>query len=151
MEYRDCLQNACVKLELEGDNKDAIIAELVGMLVAAGKIKDREAVYEAVMARERQMSTGMQFGVAIPHGKIDSEEELVAAIALKKDGVDFAALDGKPSRIFIMTISSVLRAGPHIEFLAEVSKVLTRPSVRKRLLKAETREDILEIMTSGED
>lgn len=147
MEYKKCLHEGCVKVDLESDDKAGIINEMVDLLVSEGKITDRDGVLKAVFDREAQMSTGMQYGVAIPHGKSMNVDEVVTAVALKKEGVDFESLDGKASRIFIMTISSPLRAGPHIEFLAEISKVLTRPSVRKRLLKARTRDEILEILT----
>lgn len=147
MDYAQCLRNGCVKLEIAAGTKEEIIGELVDALVREGKIEDREAVLAAVLNRERQMSTGMQYGVAIPHGKTDAVEDVLTVVAIKRDGVDFASLDGKPARIFIMTVSSTLRAGPHIEFLAQVSKALMRPSVRKRLLEAETKEEILDILT----
>jgi PTS system nitrogen regulatory IIA component len=141
------LRDGSVKLELEGETKEAVLRELVDLLFAEGKIRDRDSVLRAVLERERQMSTGMQYGVAIPHGKTDAVDGIVTAVALKRDGVDFRSLDGKPSKIFIMTISSTLRAGPHIEFLAEISRVLMRPSVRKRLLKAQSQEEILGILS----
>jgi len=150
MDYTQCLKDGCVKLDIAGETKAEITNELVELLFQEGKIKDKEPVLAAVLSREKQMSTGMQYGVAIPHGKTDAVEGVVTAVALKKSGVDFASLDGKPTHIFIMTISSTLRAGPHIEFLAAISKVLMRPSLRKRLLKAETREEILAILTTTE-
>ena len=148
--FKDAFSTGCILLHLESDTKEAIIVEMIDALVQKGGITDRAAALSAVLDRERKMSTGMQYGVAIPHGKTDTVGNLVTAFALKKEGVDFAALDGGPSRIFIMTISSPLRAGPHIQYLSEISKVLSSESVRNRLLEAVTREEIIEIVTGSQ-
>ena len=80
-------------LDLKGATKEAILAEMVDLLVASGHIRDRDAVLKAVLEREKRMSTGMQNGIAIPHGKTDSVDCLVAALGIKRAGVDFGALD----------------------------------------------------------
>ena len=90
----------------------------MGALSVYGQIEDKDTVLKAVLEREAQMSTGMQLGVAIPHCKTTAVDGIVTALAIKKEGVDFSSLDGELSKIFVMTVSSTLRAGPHIEFLA---------------------------------
>ncbi len=133
-------------LDLKGATKEEILAELVDLLMASGHIRDREAVLKAITDREKRMSTGMQNGIAIPHGKTDSVDCLVAALGIKKAGVDFGALDGQPSNIFVMTVSPDSRTGPHIQFLAEISRPLNDAAVRARLLAATTREEVLHLL-----
>ena len=147
MNLKKVLSPETVWVDLKADTKDGIIEEMVDRLVAAGKIKDREAVLKAIFERESKMSTGMQNGVAIPHGKTDAVKSLVAAVGLNKDGINFDSLDGSPSTIFIMTISPTVRTGPHIQFLAEVSRLISQPAERERLLAAKTHGDIYEILT----
>ena len=142
------LRGGCIAVRLKGATKPAVIEEMVDMMVAAGKLTDRQSAIDAIFERERKMSTGMQCGVAIPHAKLDTVDDLIAAFGLKPEGIDFDALDGQPSRIFVMTFSSVLRPGPHIQFLAAVSKQLSSAAVRDRLLQASSREEIVEIMTA---
>ena len=120
---------------------------MIDLLAQEGKIGDRDETLAAVMERERKMSTGMQFGVAIPHGKTGGVSEMATAVGLKKDGVEFGSLDGEPSRIFIMTISPKNRTGPHIQYLSEISKLLTQESVRNKLLEADTPEAVIELLT----
>jgi len=91
------------------------------------------------------MSTGMNNGVAIPHGKTDSVDQLVVAVGLKSSGIDFDSVDRKPSDIFIMTISPASRSGPHIQFLAEVSKVLRDEDSRRRLRVARSAGDVIRV------
>jgi len=135
-----------VALQLAGTSKDAIIEELVDVLAAAGRIKDRKAALKAVLERERKMSTGLQNGIAIPHGKTDTVESLVAAIGLKKEGIPFDSLDGQPCQIFLITLSPASRTGPHIQFLADISRTLHDAAVRQQVLNATTEDEVVEIL-----
>ena len=135
-----------IRLDLKGATKEAILAEMVDLLVASGHIRDRDAVLKAVLEREKRMSTGMQNGIAIPHGKTDSVDCLVAALGIKRAGVDFGALDGQPSNIFVMTVSPDSRTGPHIQFLAEISRPLNDASVRAKLLAATSPDEVLHLL-----
>ncbi|MGD9613040.1 MAG: PTS sugar transporter subunit IIA [Kiritimatiellia bacterium] len=135
-----------ISLDLQGDSKEAILAEMVDLLVASGHIRDRDAVLKAVLEREKRMSTGMQNGIAIPHGKTDSVDCLVAALGIKRGGVDFGALDGQPSNIFVMTVSPDSRTGPHIQFLAEISRPLNDATVRAKLLAATSPDEVLHLL-----
>ena len=148
MNLKKLLSEDTIIFNLKGTTKEEIIREMVDLLVVRGRIKDRDAALRAVLEREQKMSTGMQHGIAIPHGKTDSVEKLVTAMALKKEGVDFGSMDGKPSTIFIMTISSVSRTGPHIQFLSEISQVLNDPEKRERILQAQSASEVLDVLTS---
>lgn len=148
MNLKKLLSEDTIIFNLKGTTKEEIIHEMVDLLVVRGRIRDREAALRAVLEREQKMSTGMQHGIAIPHGKTDSVEKLVTAMALKKEGVDFGSMDGKPSTIFIMTISSVSRTGPHIQFLSEISQVLNDPEKRERILQAQNASEVLEVLTN---
>jgi PTS system nitrogen regulatory IIA component len=147
MNLKKVLSPDTVWVDLKADSKTGIIEEMVDRLIAAGKISDRESVLQAVLEREDKMSTGMQNGVAIPHGKTDSIKQLVAAVGLNKSGVDFNSMDGEPAKIFIMTLSPTKRSGPHIQFLAEVSRLISQPAEREKLLEANTHAEIYETLT----
>ncbi len=147
MNLKKILTPDCVWVDLKADSKQGIIEEMVDRLTAAGKIQDREAVLNAVMEREGKMSTGMQNGVAIPHGKTDAVEELVAAVGVHKAGVDFESMDEQPAHIFIMTLSPTKRTGPHIQFLAEISRVISQPAEREKMMAANTHAEIYELLT----
>ncbi|MDR2795865.1 MAG: PTS sugar transporter subunit IIA [Spirochaetaceae bacterium] len=134
-------------LHLKGGNKQEIINELLDLLVAAGKVKDKEAALAAVMEREGKMSTGMKHGIAIPHGKTNAVGDLVACIGISDNPINFEALDGEPCRIFIMTISPLEKTGPHLQFLAEISLLFKSHEKRAEMLKAAAPEEILRILS----
>ena len=135
-----------ITCDLKGDDKAQIIDSLIKLLSDAGKISEPESIRNCVMERESKMSTGMEAGIAIPHGKTDAVKDLIGCVGIKKSGIDFNSLDGKPSNIFIMTISPLSRTGPHVQFLAEISKVLREEKQRGRLLEASSPEEVLSII-----
>ena len=149
MNLKKVLSCDTISLELKSGTKEGVIEEMTDLLMAAGRIKnieDRAIVLKAVLDREKKMSTGMQNGIAIPHGKTDAVESLVAALAVKKEGLEFGSLDGQPSRIFVMTISPDNRTGPHIQFLAEISRQLNDAKIRDAILNAKSREEIIDLL-----
>lgn len=148
MNLKKILAKDSILPELKADTKKGAIEEMVGFLVAAGKFTGKTAAIQAVLAREEKMSTGMQNGIAIPHGKTDAVDQLIAAVGIHHTGIDFASMDDKPSHIFILTLSPENRAGPHIQFLAEISKVLSRPDLRGKLLTATSADEILNLLTA---
>ncbi|MFA7256138.1 MAG: PTS sugar transporter subunit IIA [Kiritimatiellales bacterium] len=146
MNLKKILTKDSILPELKADTKRGVIEEMIAFMVASGKFTGKTAAVQAVLTREEKMSTGMQNGIAIPHGKTDAVDQLVAAVGIHRTGVDFASMDGKPSQIFILTLSPENRAGPHIQFLAEISKVMSRPDLREKLLSVATAEEILNLL-----
>jgi PTS system nitrogen regulatory IIA component len=147
MNLKTVLTKETICLHLKGATKEEIINELLDILVAANKIQNREAAYNAVMERENKMSTGMRHGIAIPHGKSPTIGDLVACIGISDTPVEFGALDKQPCRIFILTLSSVEKTGPHLQFLAEISSLFKSDEKRSEILKAQNVEAILRILS----
>lgn len=133
-------------LGLKSNTKNELIAEMVDKLMAVGKVSDRETLLQALYAREKKMSTGMQNGIAIPHAKTAAVDSLVAAVGIHREGMDFNCMDGQPAHIFIMAISPINRTGPHIQFLAEISRILSNSDIRDKMLKAASAEELLNLM-----
>lgn len=147
MDLREALSSSVISCDLPGRNKEEVLDALMDLAMGTGKVHDRGAAMRAILAREEGMSTGIQNGVALPHGKTDAVDELVACVGITREGIDFDALDGEQCRIFIMTLSSIHRAGPHVRFYAEVSKLLSDRVKRERILNATTPDEVLEILT----
>ena len=146
MNLKTVLVKETISLHLKGTTKEAIINELLDILVSAGKIQDRAAALAAIMDREQKMSTGMKHGIAIPHGKSATIRDLVACIGISENPVDFDSLDHEPCRIFIMTLSPLEKTGPHLQFLAEISLLFKSAEKRVEILKASSEEEVLRIL-----
>jgi PTS system nitrogen regulatory IIA component len=147
MNLKTVLTQDTISLHLKGTTKEEIINELLDILVREHKVQDRKAALDAIMDREQKMSTGMKHGIAIPHGKSNTLENLVACIGISDNPVDFDALDHEPCRIFIMTLSPVEKTGPHLQFLAEVSLLFKSSEKRNELLNAKSAEEVLKILS----
>jgi PTS system nitrogen regulatory IIA component len=143
MNAASILSKQAVILDLKAGTKEAAIDELIDLLVSNGQIRDRAAAAKVVAEREKKMSTGLQDGIAIPHGKTDTVENIAAAIGIKKTGIPFDSLDGHPAQIIVLTLSPLNKPGPHIQFLAEISKSLASAEVRSMLLGATREEDVI--------
>jgi len=131
------------------ETKDEAIHEMLDVLETAGVLPDRAAAEKVVFERERVMSTGMECGIAIPHGKTDTVDQLIVAVGIKREGLDFDCADGQPARMFIMTLSPVSRSGPHIRFLAEISRLLHTADVRERVLNAADSREVVAVLTGA--
>jgi fructose-specific phosphotransferase system IIA component len=140
----------CISLGLKGETKEAVITELIDLLEMRGKLIDRDAALSDVLQREKTMSTGMQHGIALPHGKTDGVEEIAVAVGTKREGIDFDSLDGEKSRLFILIVSPRKTAGPHIQFLAAISGVLKDEDVREEIIAADNREFAATLLRHGQ-
>ncbi|MCK4236009.1 MAG: PTS sugar transporter subunit IIA [Candidatus Krumholzibacteria bacterium] len=140
-----------VKIGLEGENKGEVIEELVELLVKTGDATDADTIYEAVINRERDGSTGLEKGVAIPHAKCNSVNRLSIVIGISREGIDFESLDGKPSRLFFLMVAPMAESGPHVQAIAKIVKMIKIDRFRKILLKAKSAEDVVAVICRVEN
>lgn len=138
--------------DIKSTDKASILAELADTAVSCGIVsaENRNAILDALVEREKKMSTGMQYGIAIPHAKTDLVDRLVTMIAISREGVPFETLDGEPANIFITTLSPPSDANSHIRFLAVVTRQLANRRVRENVLAAQSREDLIAALTPAE-
>ncbi len=136
-----------VAVGLPGRTKNDVIETLLDLLCTTGKIKDRERALADILANEARMSTGLEQGIAIPHAKTGAVDELVACVAVTANKIDFESIDHKPARIFIMTLSPPGDTGPHVQFLAEVSRLLKNKKARQKVLEARDASELYSLLT----
>lgn len=139
------LKKEMIQIELKSNDKDSIIAELIDIAVASGNIKDRNLVIEAVLERERSMTTGIGNEIAIPHAKCNASENIVLVVGIKKEGVDFDSLDDKPVKLFFLIISPKVMIGPHIQLLAEIGRKVSNPENKNQLINSTSSEEFINI------
>ena len=123
------------------------IVELVDLLVGLKKVKsdDRDIVLAALRQREETMSTGIGFGIAIPHASSDRVEKVVAAFGRSHSGIEFDSLDNAPVNFIVLFVVPKDQFQTHLRTLAAIAKFLNDRSVRERLGTAKTAQELLEI------
>ncbi len=145
------LKPTAVEVNLKGKNKSEIMEELVDVLIRSGRLNPskREQALKDLWERENTMSTGLQDGVALPHAKTGAVNYMISAVGVKKASVDFNSIDGKPSNIFVMTLSSKAHHEPYLQFIAEINRVLVDPENRTKVLACSTSKDLYKLLTSA--
>jgi fructose-specific phosphotransferase system IIA component len=135
-----------VIVPLKNTVKKEVIRELVDIMERNGKISNFREVYDEVLEREKSMSTGLGDGVAFPHARTDSVENITAAIGVSRDGIEFEAIDKKPVYIVVLILSPKKDSTPHLQFLSEMSKVLSKANVRQKIIEAQSPEELYGIL-----
>jgi mannitol/fructose-specific phosphotransferase system IIA component (Ntr-type) len=136
--------------EMKSTERWTAIVELVDLLVERKQIKtaDRDTVLGALRQREETMSTGIGFGIAIPHASSDRVEKVVAAFGRSSGGIEFDALDNAPVKFIVLFVVPKDQFQTHLRTLAAIAKFLNDRSVRERLATAASAEEILAIFES---
>jgi fructose-specific phosphotransferase system IIA component len=144
------LEPACIKVPLAGRDKESVITELVDILDANGLLVDKNDVLQAVLSRENTRSTGIGSGIAIPHGKCKGVEDLVMAIGISRQGVDFQSIDNKPVHIIVLLASPTDRTGPHIQALARISRLMLDEEFKNKLQNASSAQELYDLINDKE-
>jgi PTS system nitrogen regulatory IIA component len=152
MQIMDFLNERAVSCDLKATTKESVIHELVGLLVQAGTVKEKDVprLTQILMAREALGSTGIGQGVAIPHGKSNCVTRLVAAFGVSRQGMNFDSLDGEPVHLFFLLVAPEDSAGPHLKALARISRLLKDKHFRDSLRNAKDEKTLIKIV-SDED
>ena len=119
-----------------------------GPIPKAARQRCNPAVQEltAVQDREDKQSTGLQDGIAVPHGKTAAVSSLKLAIGLAPNGIDFNSLDGAPAKLLFLLVAPPDQAGPHVQALAEIAKLAQSKAFCKALVNAESAQEAVELL-----
>ena len=148
MSLIDLVVPEIVRIPMKSRDKPDVLRELVGVLKDAGRIRDFDAVLNAVQEREYKQSTGLEEGIAVPHGKTPAVSSLQLAIGIAPEGIDFNSLDGKPTKLFFLLVGSPDQSGPHVQALADVARLARSKALCRALAGAENAREVVELMKS---
>jgi mannitol/fructose-specific phosphotransferase system IIA component (Ntr-type) len=138
MELGDILSPQQIKTELQAADRWEAIDELINVLVQCNRIRPehREAILAAVKKRESSMSTGIGFGIGIPHASTDLIQDVVGAFGRSTRGIAFDALDNQPVNLVMLFLVPQGQFQKHLHTLAKIAKLLTRKELRQALESA---------------
>ncbi|MFU7709086.1 fructose-specific PTS transporter subunit EIIC [Aeromonas veronii] len=140
-----------INLDLKATRKEEVFTEMARLLVAQGKVSDEQQFVKDLWAREELDNTGFEEGVALPHAKSAAVSTPAVAIGISRNGIDYGAEDGKPSKLFFMIASPAGGANHHIEVLAELSAKLIEEGFIDALLAAKTPADALALLLAKKE
>ncbi len=150
MRLTELLKPANIKSPLAAVTKVDAIREMIDLLAANNELIHPRKVLDAVLEREATRTTGIGYGLAIPHGKSAGVDHLIMALGRCEKPIDFQAIDGKPVSLIWLLVSPPDRTGQHITTLAKISKLMMLDRFRSDLNKAEDAAAMFDIITQQE-
>ncbi len=132
-----------VNMSIQAHSKNKVIEELASLLAKGGYLSDIKLLLKDIFEREETFSTGMQYGIAIPHARSQACKLPKIVIGLKKEGVDFDSFDKKPSHIFVLI--AVPKEYPHLGILTQVNTFLQHEEFREQLLQCKKEIEVIEL------
>ncbi len=145
MTLSELISEEVVKVPLVSGTKTEAIIELIQVLKDANKISEFEAIYDAISARENLGSTGLKYGIAVPHAKTTAVQNLTVTIGISPDGVEFGAIDGKPSQLIFLILAPPDQPKPYLELLAEIASMTRSKSFCEMLIIATSANEVMNI------
>lgn len=150
MNIVEILSRKAIKVPLESKEKKSAIEELVDVLAAQSLVTDAPALKKVILERESQRTTGIGEGLAIPHGKSPASKNLVVAMGLPAEPIDFGAIDNKPVRLIVLLASPPEKTSDHIQALGKISRLMADPKFRLKAYTAPSAEALYELFAMGE-
>ena len=142
------LSPLAVDINLRGDTKEEIFKNLMNLVMRSGQ--SQQNLFDGLLAelkkREESMSTGMQDGIALPHTKTELIDQMIYAIGVRKDGVDFESLDGKKTQIFVLILVPKTHPEKYLQSVSEISNFLSDQQNREKILSARDDQELLMVL-----
>lgn len=150
MNISEFLSKEGIKIGLSSTEKEDALKELVDLLGTVKELGDKKGIIKSLIERESLGSTGIGQGIAIPHGKTDRVDKLVAVLGISQKGVNFEALDGEPVYIFFLLVAPKDTAGPHLKALAQISRLLRDSYFCELMRRCKTPDEVYELIRREE-
>lgn len=151
MKITEFLNKEGIKIGLSSTEKEDALKELVELLGSVKELGDKKGILKSLVEREGLGSTGIGQGIAIPHGKTDRVDELVAVLGISQKGVNFEALDGEPVYIFFLLVAPKDTAGPHLKALAQISRLLRDSYFCELMRRCKSADEVFELIRKEEE
>jgi mannitol/fructose-specific phosphotransferase system IIA component (Ntr-type) len=150
MRFSDHLDTKFVNLALTSTTRDEAIGELAEILRSHPCVVDFEKYLADVFARERQASTGVGLGAAIPHARTDAVSDLVVAVGRTSGSIDFQSIDGKPVQVVLLLGTPQAKVKTYLRLLAHLSHLFKTNGFLPALLRAGSPEEVLQLFKEHE-
>lgn len=139
-----------VDLTVEGLSRDAVIQQLAERIEQDNRLESLDGYIDSVMERETLTSTGIGFGIAIPHGKSSHVKETTVAFGRLKSSVDWNSLDDQPvSIVFLLAVPEECKGDQHLRIIAGLSRKLIHDDFREKLATAVEEEEIVALISES--
>ncbi|MGB4269503.1 MAG: PTS sugar transporter subunit IIA [Spirochaetota bacterium] len=134
---------------LKSKNKYKAIEELADVFKGTDVCSDIKAFINALKEREEIMTTGIGFGIAVPHAKLESVHKIAFAIGISKKGIDFNSIDGKPVHLVVLVAAGERQHKEYLKLLSKIMSILKNDTIRNEMIQAKSTKHIIEILRNA--
>jgi len=146
MNITEILNVNLIKLELNSKTKEDVITEMATILDENGKLLDKNIYIKAVKDREKEFSTGIGMGIAIPHGKSSGVKEAALVFGRSANGIDYQSMDDELAHLFFLIAVPEESSDEHLKILSQLSRKLMHKDLRESLMKATSPEEVITLL-----
>lgn len=151
MHITSLLNERNILLDFEAVSKEEGLEKLIAHVARGPKVADPKGVHTAVMERERLATTGIGDGLAIPHAKTAAVNDILVALAIAREPIDFHSLDDQPVRIIFLLVGMESRVGTYLKLLSRARRLMNSATFRKKLLQAREVGEIIRAFSEEEE
>jgi mannitol/fructose-specific phosphotransferase system IIA component (Ntr-type) len=148
---QDILQKNAIITNIEAGDKNELITRMAHHLVSLYDLKDQSIIVQKILVREADMSTGIGFGIAIPHARIEGIDRVYMVAARSVQGIEFNAIDEQPVHLIFMMLSPANASTQYTQTLSVLSRIMSYEEIRNSLRETSDPESFMEIIRLGED
>lgn len=151
MKVSEILKKENILFNIESENKFDLIGKLVDNIAQTKNLSDRDKLYQEVLKREKIMSTGVGKGIALPHAKTNLTKDMMGALVILKEPINFESLDNELVSIVFLLIGSDSNVGIHLRVLSKISRLMSSDAFRSQLAECTNSDDVLALFVAYED
>jgi len=151
MKLSDILKPELIIPDLKAQDKKGVLEELAQIVTQQEPSLSKGSLLQVLLERERLGSTGIGDGIALPHGKLKELDHLCISFGRSTGGLDFDSIDEKPAYVFFLLLAPENSAGVHLRALAKISRILKDGNFRRRLMGAQSGQEIYEMIIDKDE
>jgi PTS system fructose-specific IIC component len=151
VKIKDLLQKSSILFDPPAADRKGIITQLSAHLASIYNLPDHGLIAKKILEREAEVSTGIGYGIAIPHSRVENIDRMYMVAARSVKGIDFSSIDGQPVHLIFMLISPAGASNEHVQVLSSLSRIMSYEDIRKKLLAAKKQEQFLDLLVKGEN
>ncbi len=148
----DTIDPDCIFFEIEIEGKEGdevkqhVLQTMTEKLCANNGLAPTGEILDALLERERERSTGIEYGLAVPHCRTNAVDRIYIAMAILRDGIDWGSVDEKPTQFVFLVVGPTTRPEEYLKLLSQISRLMKSDSTREKLSNAKTAEEVIEIL-----
>ena len=142
----DVIDRDSVLFRVDAEEKENVLRVMTQKLCESKTLSPSSEILDAILERERERSTGIERGLAVPHCRTSAVDEIYVSLAIIRDGIDWGSLDEKPAHFIFLVVGPNNRPEEYLKLLSQISRLMKSDSIRERLLNAGNPEEVIEVL-----